>query len=443
MSLQGKSVIVVGLGISGRAAADFLLDQGAIICAIEDHPPVNTEIQHLLSRGLKIVNCAIDLAKLNLELMVVSPGISQEHSCYASARKLGIEIVGEAELAFRFLAQKKCKCVGITGTNGKTTVTLLLEHILNANGIPAKAVGNSGFPLTALLKETDCDRVLFIELSSFQLETTQTRILDAAVLLNIKEDHLDRYNSFEEYAKAKINLFDCVKSEGSCYIEEQCYSDFASLLGDRKLLSYGYKPESFIYRDLQDIMLEGIPQLALPLEYRGRRSHDLENLLAAFGIAKELGITPEGFTKAFASFKKPAHRLEFVRKIGGITFIDDSKATNVDAVVRAVESIQGPIILIAGGVDKGGSYAPWIQIFAGKVLKICTIGQAAEKIRNDLGAHVEIEHFQTLESAVMNAAASAMTKGTVLLSPGCASFDMFSSYAHRGTCFQEIVHNIV
>ena len=447
MSLQDKLVIVVGLGISGRAAADFLLDQGAKVYAIEDNIlslQENPEIQNLFAQGLQIVDRTIDLAKMSLDLIVVSPGISKEHPCYASARKLGIQILGEAELAFRFLAQKKCKCVGITGTNGKTTVTLLLEHILNTNGIPAKAVGNSGFPLTALLKESEhvlSQTVLLIELSSFQLETAESKILDAAVLLNIKEDHLDRYSSFDEYAKAKIKIFECVKPGGSCYIEEQCYSDFTSLLGDRNLLTYGYKLDSFISSNMQDIMIEGVPMLAIPSEYQGRRSHDLENMMAAYGIARELGITPDGFIKAFTSFKKPAHRLEFVRKIGDITFIDDSKATNVDAVIRAVESISGPITLIAGGVDKGGSYAPWKQAFDGKVLKICTIGQAAEKIRNDLGAYVQIEHFQTLESAVVNAAASAKN-GTVLLSPGCSSFDMFSSYAHRGTCFKEIVHTL-
>jgi UDP-N-acetylmuramoylalanine--D-glutamate ligase len=164
--------------------------------------------------------------------------------------------------------------------------------------------------------------------------------------------------------------------------------------------------------------------------------------MAAYGIARELGVTPDGFIEAFASFKKPAHRLEFVSKIGDITFIDDSKATNVDAVVRAVESITGKIILIAGGVDKGGSYAPWKKAFAGKVLKICTIGQAADKIKNDLKDQVQIEHFQTLESAVIHAAKIAKKNETVLLSPGCSSYDMFSSYAHRGTCFQEIVHEL-
>lgn len=449
MSLQGKSVIVVGLGVSGRAAVDFLLDQGSKVYAVEDNmlslqeiPEVNT----MFSRGLKIVDRSIDFAKLNIDLIVVSPGISKEHPCYALALKQKLPILGEAELAFRFLLQQKRtppKCIGITGTNGKTTVTLCLEHILNANGIQAKAVGNSGFPLTALFKEPDSklfETVLFIELSSFQLETAESKILDAAVILNITEDHLDRYSSFEEYAKAKINVFNCVKPGASCYIEEQCRSDFVTLLNANSLRSYGYQPTNFIYSNMQSIMVDGISSLPIPSQYRGHRSHDLENMMAIYAIAKELGMTPEGFTKAFTTFKKPAHRLEFVRKIDGITFIDDSKATNVDAVIRAVESISEPITLIAGGVDKGGSYAPWIQPFAGKVLKICTIGKAAEKIRNDLGAYVPIEHFHTFESAVIHAASSAKENETVLLSPGCSSFDMFSSYAHRGSCFQKIVH---
>ncbi|MBA3238545.1 MAG: UDP-N-acetylmuramoyl-L-alanine--D-glutamate ligase [Parachlamydiaceae bacterium] len=446
--LEGKSVLVLGLGISGRAAADFLLAQGSKVHAIDDNIlnlQKTPEIQSMISNGLIIVDRSIDLSKMCVDCVVVSPGISRKHPIYVQALEQRIQILGEVELAFRFLAQKKCKCIGITGTNGKTTVTLLLEHIFNVNGIQAKAVGNSGFPLTALLSKFGVklsETVLFIELSSFQLETAESKILDAAVILNIKEDHLDRYSSFEEYAKAKIHLFDCVKLGGSCYIEEECYSNFAKLLNNRTLFPYGYTPANFIYTDLQDIKINGKANLEIPLEYRGHRSHDLENMMAAYGIAVELGITPDKFIEAFASFKKPEHRLQFVGKINEITFIDDSKATNVDAVIRAVESITDPIILIAGGVDKGGSYAPWKQAFTGKVLKICTIGQAAEKIKNDLEGQVQIEHFQTLESAVIHAATIAKKNETVLLSPGCSSYDMFSSYAHRGTCFQEIVQEL-
>lgn len=440
IQLKGKTVFVLGLGISGRSAVRYLLAQGCSVFAGDDHWGAiqhQADVQQLQSQGLKICK-SLDLPEV--ELMVVSPGVPRSHPTYLAACHRGLFITGEAELALGALS-KDYTCVGVTGTNGKTTVTFLIEHILNACGFNAKALGNSGIPLTStLLLEEKFPKgtVIVAELSSFQLETLRSPVLDAAVLLNITDDHLDRYASFLEYAQTKIHIFDCVKPGGKCYIEEQCYRAFAKELEGYDLRTFGRNTASFLHADGHNIIAPGT-KLPLPDIHLTKAGHDLENVLAAYAMTVDFA-PPQAVLNSLSSYKKPPHRLEFVAKIKGITFIDDSKATNVDAVLRAVESISTPIILIAGGVDKGGSYKGWLKAFKGKVRAICTIGQAAGKIQQDLDQQLPIYHFKDLHEAVVHAAAIANPLETVLLSPGCSSYDMFSGYVHRGKVFQEIVH---
>lgn len=441
IQLKGQSILVLGLGISGRSAARYLLAKGCSVWASDDHWDAmrhQPEIEELVSLGLNISTS--QALPANIEMLVVSPGVPRNHPFYLAAHKKGIIITGEAELALSSLSESY-KCVGITGTNGKTTVTFLIEHILNACGINAKALGNSGVPLTTLLldeKKYPQGTVIVAELSSFQLETLQSRVFDAGVILNITDDHLDRYDSFLEYAQTKIQLFNCIKPGGKCFVEEHCYANFITEFKHYKINAYGHQPTSFLHVKDRNLVV-GSTQIPLPEINLTQSGHDLENVLAAYALAAEFA-PPQKILDALSSFKKPPHRLEFVKEIQGITFINDSKATNVDAVVRAVESISTPIILIAGGVDKGGSYKCWLNSFYGKVRAICTIGQAAEKIRQDLDQKLPIHHFKEFHEAVAYAAAIANPNETVLLSPGCSSYDMFSSYAHRGKVFQEIVH---
>jgi UDP-N-acetylmuramoylalanine--D-glutamate ligase len=246
----------------------------------------------------------------------------------------------------------------------------------------------------------------------------------------------------DEYAQAKVSMIQRIKPGGCFYVEENCFAEFRSHFRNQNVRTYGYTPQSNIYTDLIDVYLEGKSMFALPQEYQGKRSHHVENLLAAFSLCHAAGIHPEVFVEAFRTFERPSHRIQHVRELSGVHFYDDSKGTNIDAVIRAVQEVPGPVVLIAGGVDKGFPYVSWLPAFGGKVQAVCAIGQAKERIRNDLDGGIPVTLHDGLEEAVKSAAAQAQAGGTVLLSPGCSSFDMFRDYAHRGEEFQRIVNSI-
>lgn len=438
---QGRHVIVLGLGISGQSAARFLLKRGAKVVGIDSSREVleQPRIKELSENGMRVFHESLFREMDSFECMIISPGISSTHPLYCEAKKLGLEVIGEVELACRSLSKP---CLGITGTNGKTTTTLLTTHILNSAGKKAFALGNIGNPLTAALDDETCQHadIYVIELSSFQLETFQCRCMDAGVILNITPDHLDRYGTMEKYALAKIGLKHTLKHGKRLIVEGACLQAFRPFFEEGQFFSYGYSKECTLYTDMHTVYMEGDPIFSLPLSYQNKRSHDVENMMASFILCKEMGINVEQFLAGFQSFQKPAHRIEFVRRRAGVTFYDDSKGTNIDAVIRAVESIKGPIILIAGGIDKGAPYSPWINAFEGKVKMIYAIGQSSVKIRDELQPHFSVWCCQTLEEAVKLAAKEAHEGDTVLLSPGCSSYDMFKDYVHRGQEFQRIVN---
>lgn len=313
----------------------------------------------------------------------ISPS-PQTQPQYAAACQKGVEIVGEIELACRFLNSFTWHC----GTNGKTTVTLLVTHVLNHAGKKARALGNVGLPLIEEVRMKDSknsDEIFVVELSSYQLETMSQKVLDHAVILNITPDNLDRYATIKEVcAKAKIRIGNCLKEAGHLYVEEKCYDQFAFYFEGMPVKLYGYQTNDAIYTDLQKIYTKEKFEYILPAEYRGRKNHDVENMMASLALCLKFGVSIEEFFEALKSFKKPSHRIEFVRKVNEVAYYDDSKGTNVDAVIRAVNSVDGRMILIAGGVDKGSSYKPWLDGFEGKVKSICAIGQAAEKIKQEL-----------------------------------------------------------
>jgi UDP-N-acetylmuramoylalanine--D-glutamate ligase len=443
-SFKGKRVIVLGLGVSGLSAAQFLLKRGAHVVGIDRNtelPKSNPTAAFLCQQGMIFVpeRDPIDLSQF--DVLVVSPGIEPAHPLYQAAEKYGMEIMGEIELACRELNKT---CLGVTGTNGKTTVTLLVTHILQKAGIKAEALGNLGLPLTAAHDETE---VFVVELSSFQLETLSARCLDAAVILNITPDHLDRYPSLNDYALAKLNIRKNLKSEGRLFIEDRCLKEFGHLLyhglhqtSRDCCYSYGYSSSDKIYTDTHRVYRDGIPAFELPSALQGRRSHDVENIMAAYALCHTLGISSRDFLNALASFQKPSHRIEFVKTVSGIHYYDDSKGTNIDAVIRAVEGFRSNIILIAGGVDKGFPYTPWIAAFHNQVSAVCAIGQSKEKIAKDLEGHLPVTLCHDLEEAVQQATRLANPGDNILLSPGCSSFDMFKDYAHRGQEFQRIVN---
>lgn len=441
--LSNKKVLVIGLGISGRSAVQFLLRRNAIVTGIDGNLDLlknNQELQLLSKKGLTKLHESECVNVENFDLIVVSPGILESHPIYKKAREAKVEVIGEVELACRFI---KGTFLGITGTNGKTTVTLLVTHVLNQSGKLAYALGNSGIALTSEDAEAAIaeNAIIVAELSSYQLDTMNSRVIDAAVLLNITPDHLDRYHNMENYAKSKWHIGDCIKSNGVFYAEEKSWQEFGYLPKNIEPKLYGYS-NCAISTDLNSLIVDGKIVGPLPDSCKIKQNHDLENLMAAYALCQYVGVTVEQFLSAFATFKKPAHRIEYVTTVSGVSYYDDSKGTNLDAVIRAVNSLPGNIVLIAGGVDKGAAYTPWINAFAHKVKCICAIGQAATKISKDISHAIPVVLFQNLEDAVEHAASLAKSGETVLLSPGCSSFDMFKDYAHRGEEFQRIVKQL-
>lgn len=441
--LKGKKILILGLGISGRSAVGFLLQQGAFVTGTDQniqkilsHP----DLINCLQAGLRILP-EEEIHSLNqFDYVVVSPGVSPSTHLYQEACLQGVKIMGEFELGCHFIQNPM---IGITGTNGKTTVTLLVAHALNQGGVAARALGNIGLPLTKEITTIQPQEVLVAELSSYQLETLRQPILDVGVILNITPDHLDRYQTMENYAKAKFKLGNCLKQTNTLYVEQHTWEAYQFLSPFKDVKTYGYDSTCFIYTDLDWVYLEHQPAFRLPQQLQGKRSHDIENVMAAYALCREYGLSHAQFASSLESFTKPSHRIEFVLEREGISYYDDSKGTNLDAVIRAVETLQGPIVLIAGGVDKGAAYTPWLKAFGNKVKCIYAIGQAAVKIKQDLTPHLSIYLCDSLEQAVLNASRVAQSGDNVLLSPGCASYDMFRDYAHRGEEFQRIVRQLV
>jgi UDP-N-acetylmuramoylalanine--D-glutamate ligase len=449
--LSGKKVLVIGLGISGISAAQLLLKRGAQVTALDKQYPEilsNPQLQELAAQGACLIGEGTPCSLEEFALVVVSPGIPPTQKHYAEAVRLGIPLIGEMELGCQELLRQchfghghglhEPRCVGITGTNGKTTVTLLVEHLLCQAGIDAAAIGNIGTPLTGHTTHA----AYVIELSSFQLETMQTPFLDCGVILNITPDHLDRYASMQEYAQAKLRIAKLIKPRGKLFIEAAARQAYGKEITDAvQVIPYGYDNE-WVHTDTFKIYLQGLAPIEVPEPYRGRRSHDLENLMAAYALCLEMGIDPELFGAGVRTFKKPPHRIEYVRTHAGVKYYDDSKGTNLDAVMRAVEAMEQPVHLIAGGVDKGAPYLPWASCFKKKVKAVYAIGQASKKIEADLAGHFQVDLCVTLEEAVKKAAVAAREGEAVLLSPGCSSFDMFKDYAHRGDEFKRIVNGL-
>lgn len=419
--------VIIGLGKSGRAAYEFLVQEGIEVVGTDDNPGL---LQKLASEGLQVdPNPRVEA----FDRIVISPGIPPTHPLYVKALELNKEIIGEAELALSRLRQP---CVGITGTNGKTTVTLLTEHILKSSGLKARALGNVGTPLTSY--RGDHQEILVVELSSFQLELMKTPVLDLGILLNITPDHLDRYPTMEEYAKAKCRMQDLIKASGIFVVHQSVAQNFKLLL-KLNYQTYGAGHDSTYWTDRSALYVGQKIETILPIRYRDLGSHESENVLAAWILCKKFGVSGDSFLDGLETFKKPAHRIEFVATLDGVDYYNDSKGTNIDATIKAIEAMTKKVILIAGGVDKGASYEPWKNSFSDKVKTVFAIGQAAKKIAQDLCPDIKVEIVPSLKDAVERARSQADVGDAVLLSPGCSSYDMFRDYAHRGDEFKKFV----
>jgi len=447
MELNGKRVLVVGLGKSGVASALFLKAHGARVTVSDTKSgdELRNEIPVLLDHGITVETGGHGERTFHgQDLIVVSPGVPVDAPPLVQARALSEAVIGEIELAAQFLPGP---IVAITGSNGKTTTTALTGEIMTAAGFPALVGGNIGTPAISLAERAQPETVIVLEVSSFQLETIQTFRPKVAVVLNVTPDHLDRHRTLEAYVDAKARIF-----------ENQQGSDFAVLnADDPTCVAMAARTQAQVFwfsrqkevqqgawvRDGNILFRDGVGQKEIMQvsEIPLKGAHNLENVLAAVCAGALMGCAPEKIRQAVRDFKAVEHRLEFVATIRGVDYYNDSKATNVDATMKALESFPANILLILGGKDKGSDYTVLNDLLRQRVKRVYTIGAAAAKIESQIKG-VEVVHAETLENALRKASAVAQPGDVVLLAPACASFDQFKSYEHRGQVFKEIVRGL-
>ncbi len=462
MELANKTIIVVGLGVTGLAVARFLKKRGAVVIVTDQAAEkalgprvqeihemgITTELGHHKSQSFE-----------KADLVVLSPGVAHTIKPVLRAKEHGIPVVGEIELASRFI---KAPILAVTGTNGKTTTTEILGSMLMHSGFNVFVGGNIGNPLIGYADgEQEADFIV-AEISSFQLDTIDTFRPKIGVLLNITVDHLDRYPNFEAYAASKIRIF-----------KNQQPDDIAVLNGSDPLvrsLTESLKSTKLFYASLNHEE-EGVVNNGTRIDFRFTESkkrddkgpmahlascdeeflnvsnlklmgrHNLENAAAAALAAMAAGASPETVQEALNRYQGAAHRLEHIGTMHGVDFFNDSKATNVDAVIRAVESFSKPVVLIMGGLDKGGNFQALREVLARHAKKLIVMGKAATRIQSALGDTVPTISAASMADAVKQAYRVASPDNVILLSPGCASFDMYDNYAQRGEDFRKAVKN--
>lgn len=447
IELRNKRVLVVGLARTGAATSLFCAARGARVTATDTR--TGKELGDTIA-GLRKAGVALELGGhqqelvLDADLVIPSPGVPADAPLLQFAREKGVTIWSEIELAYRFL---KGRLIGITGSNGKTTTTSLIEHILRSAGFSTILAGNIGTPLISCVDKFSEKTTTVAELSSFQLELIEKFRPNISVLLNLTPDHLDRHHTLESYGAAKARIF-----------ENQTESDSAVLNADDPgTTPYApAKPQVFWFSRKQrvaqgafvkesDILLrrEGVEETILKLaDIPLAGAHNVENVLAAVVAARLAGAEPASIAKGVRSFAGVEHRLEFVAEIGGVRFYNDSKATNVDAALKALDAFPGRILIILGGKDKGSDYTVLQAPLREKAILALLIGAAADKIEKQIAGSVAIEQAGTLQRAVETAAHAARAGDVVLLAPACASFDQFQNYEHRGRVFKELVHQL-
>jgi UDP-N-acetylmuramoylalanine--D-glutamate ligase len=447
MELNNKRVLVVGLGKSGVASALFLKSRGARVTVSDSKPEaeLRNEILLLLEHGITVETGGHgDRTFRGQDLIVVSPGVPVDAPQLVQARNLGEPVIGEIELAAQFL---QGSIVAITGANGKTTTTALAGEIIAAGKFPTLVGGNIGTPAISFVDQARDATWTVLEVSSFQLETIVKFRPRIAVVLNITPDHLDRHKTFDNYVNAKARIFENQRADDFAVLNAD--DSTAASLSSRarsQILWFSRKKEverGAFARGAHIYFRDGNKELEiLPLsEVTLKGAHNLENVLAGVSIGMIVGCRPEQIRAAVRNFKAVEHRLEFVASVAGVDYYNDSKATNVDATIKALESFPANIHLILGGKDKGSDYT-MLRDLLPRVKRVYTIGAAAAKIESQLQGAVEIEPAETLQRAVTRASESAVSGDVILLAPACASFDQFQSYEHRGRAFKEAVHSL-
>ena len=452
MELKERKTLVLGAGRSGTASARFLAERGATV-ALHDKKPVEdwSESAKSLKESHKVGLIGGDLPSWlldQIDLVVISPGVPTNTIPARYVDRKNGEVIGEVELAYRFM---RGRIVGITGSNGKTTTTTLIGELLRNSGLEAQVGGNIGTPLLELAATSSDDTWTVAELSSFQLETIKDFRPNVAICLNVTPNHLDRYESFTEYAAAKHRIF-----------MNQTADDVAVLNADDKITaswSNGLRANVSMF-SVRSELEDGLFLRERDLVCRANRKekvlttrdeiflrgmHNVENVLAALAAGLACGASPDSMRETIATFKGVEHRIEFVAEIGGVSFYNDSKATSVDATLKALEALsegEGKIVLILGGRGKNAPYAPLIPLIERSGRALVLIGEDAENVQDQLKGYVEIFRATSMDEAAAFGLRSARPGDSVLLAPACASFDMFDSFEHRGREFKKSVNKL-
>ncbi|MGC2398909.1 MAG: UDP-N-acetylmuramoyl-L-alanine--D-glutamate ligase [Acidobacteriaceae bacterium] len=447
MELRGKKVLVVGLGKSGLAAALFLRRRGAQVTVsdLRSAQALSNEIPSLLEAGISVEAGGHGLLTFRRQdLIVVSPGVPLSTPELVQVRTLGLPIIGELELAARFL---QGNVLAITGSNGKTTTTTLCGEIFSAAGLTMLVAGNIGLPVIEVVEQSSAGAWSVLEVSSFQLETTESFHPRIAIILNITPDHLDRHGTFENYVSMKEKIFAKQTSEdtlilnGDDAVTQQAASRARSRVfwfSRNNIVRRGafLRNGLILYRaSEQSSPVAVLPVSEIPL----KGDHNVENVLAAVCAASVAGVSPEVIARAVASFHAVEHRLEFVASIQGVDYYNDSKATNVDATAKAIAAFPGNIHLILGGKDKNSDYTQLNPLLQSRVKAVYTVGSAAEKIESQIAGVAKVVRAGTIDAAVDQAAGQALAGDVVLLAPACSSFDQFENYEQRGRTFKQAV----
>lgn len=440
--MKGQRVLVVGMERSGVAAVELLVKNGAVVTAtdtkpLEELPAAAEAVKRLGVHFLEQSDAVFE----NCERIVLSPGVPPDLPSIEKARGRGADVIGEVELASMFL---RGKIIGITGSNGKTTTTAMTGHILRESGIPAQVGGNIGNPASAMVESSRPDQWNVLELSSFQLETIRTFRADIGVCLNVTPDHLDRHHTLESYAAVKGRLFETQQTGDYAVLnadDAHCVAYSALTAGSTVWFSSTRAITPGLWLDSDRVWFDDemvIRGAEVPV--RGR--HNIENAMAATAAARLAGAGIDRIGRAIRSFKAVEHRLEFVRHVRGVDYYNDSKATNVDAALKALDAFEGGLWVILGGKDKDSDYTVLRGPLREKAHAALLIGAAASKIGEQLKDSAPLIQAGTLDVAIGEAFRRSSPGDTVLLAPACASFDQFENFEHRGRVFKNIVEGL-
>ena len=447
MDLKGKKVLVVGMARTGIATAKFLMAKGSLVTTTEakSEEEMKEAVQALEGMDLSTEWGGHQTETfLKQDLIVVSPGVDLSMDPIQKAIRHGVRVISEIELAYHFI---HVPILAITGTNGKTTTTLLLGEMLKEDGKEVGVGGNVGEPLVLFADGRDRWEVLVVEISSFQLEAIEDFRPRISVLLNITEDHLDRYSNYTDYIEAKTRIFTNQNSGDVAILnrDDPIVMQFGEKVKAKKVLfSLSERLDEGAFSNGQTISLrlggkeEEYSISKAPL----KGVHNVENMMAALTAARIFGCSKKAVQNVLERFKGLEHRLEFVREIGGVRFYNDSKGTNVGSVVKSLQSFSEPVILIAGGKDKNGDLSPLKELVRKQVKHLILMGEAKERMNHELGGLTDTALAKTMEEAVSLARQKAKGGEVVLLSPACSSFDMFKDYKERGKVFKEAVHRL-